>query len=182
MSIAIYVCMWSIKYLPLSSSPDRNYYTLPVCFFFRCVTWAIFHLQPSCIRRHTMSRHWHFSSVIFYRNWRYEQELQSLLWKIDYKELNVPDVPCGNFTPTISTNLQTANIDKVIELLYRDLRDLSFTHMSLICCNYSENGQKMHSVTFFKCMCYTRFLTYSCFCIIFGCAISSITSFLSAYL
>lgn len=28
-------------------------------------------------------------SLILYRNWRYEQELDSLLWKIDFKELTV---------------------------------------------------------------------------------------------
>lgn len=28
-------------------------------------------------------------SLVLYRNWRYEQELDSLLWKIDYKELQV---------------------------------------------------------------------------------------------
>ena len=26
---------------------------------------------------------------VAYRNWRYEQELDSLLWKIDYKELHL---------------------------------------------------------------------------------------------
>ena len=29
---------------------------------------------------------------IFYRNWRYEQELDSLLWKIEYKELQVEEM------------------------------------------------------------------------------------------
>ena len=27
--------------------------------------------------------------LILYRNWRYEQELDSLLWKIDFKELTI---------------------------------------------------------------------------------------------
>ena len=26
-------------------------------------------------------------SLVLYRNWRYEQELDSLLWKVDYKEI-----------------------------------------------------------------------------------------------
>lgn len=30
-------------------------------------------------------------SLVLYRNWRYEQELDSLLWKIDYRELQVHD-------------------------------------------------------------------------------------------
>ena len=29
---------------------------------------------------------------VFYRNWRYEQELDSLLWKIEYKELQVEEM------------------------------------------------------------------------------------------
>jgi hypothetical protein len=29
---------------------------------------------------------------VAYRNWRYEQELDSLLWKIEYKELQVEDM------------------------------------------------------------------------------------------
>lgn len=28
-------------------------------------------------------------SLVLYRNWRYEQELDSLLWKIDYKEIQL---------------------------------------------------------------------------------------------
>lgn len=30
-------------------------------------------------------------SLIFYRNWRYEQELDSLLWKIDFKDIQMHD-------------------------------------------------------------------------------------------
>ncbi|XP_063708724.1 guanylate cyclase 32E [Culicoides brevitarsis] len=30
-------------------------------------------------------------SLVLYRNWRYEQELDSLLWKIDFKEIVMPD-------------------------------------------------------------------------------------------
>ena len=31
--------------------------------------------------------------LMIYRNWRYEQELDSLLWKIDYKDIQIPDLP-----------------------------------------------------------------------------------------
>lgn len=30
-------------------------------------------------------------SLVLYRNWRYEQELDSLLWKIDFKEIQMHD-------------------------------------------------------------------------------------------
>lgn len=30
-------------------------------------------------------------SLVFYRNWRYEQELDSLLWKIDFKDIQMND-------------------------------------------------------------------------------------------
>jgi len=29
--------------------------------------------------------------LIFYRNWRYEQELDSLLWKVDYKDIQISE-------------------------------------------------------------------------------------------
>lgn len=28
-------------------------------------------------------------SLVLYRNWRYEQELDSLLWKVDFKEIQM---------------------------------------------------------------------------------------------
>ena len=34
--------------------------------------------------------------LVVYRNWRYEQELDSLLWKIDYKDIQVPDLPASS--------------------------------------------------------------------------------------
>lgn len=30
-------------------------------------------------------------SLVLYRNWRYEQELDSLLWKVDFKEIQMHD-------------------------------------------------------------------------------------------
>nr|XP_053638891.1 guanylate cyclase 32E-like isoform X1 [Cherax quadricarinatus] len=39
-------------------------------------------------------------SLVAYRNWRYEQELDSLLWKIDYKDIKInewtPNIPAPN--------------------------------------------------------------------------------------
>ncbi|XP_017772276.1 PREDICTED: guanylate cyclase 32E [Nicrophorus vespilloides] len=32
-------------------------------------------------------------ALIFYRNWRYEQELDSLLWKVDFREIQINDEP-----------------------------------------------------------------------------------------
>lgn len=29
--------------------------------------------------------------LLVYRNWRYEQELDSLLWKVDYKDIQMND-------------------------------------------------------------------------------------------
>lgn len=31
------------------------------------------------------------AALALYRGWRYEQELDSLLWKIDFRELHLPD-------------------------------------------------------------------------------------------
>lgn len=31
--------------------------------------------------------------LIIYRNWRYEQELDSLLWKIDFRDIQIPELP-----------------------------------------------------------------------------------------
>lgn len=31
------------------------------------------------------------ASLVVYRNWRYEQELDSLLWKIDFKDIQMHD-------------------------------------------------------------------------------------------
>lgn len=30
-------------------------------------------------------------ALVVYRNWRYEQELDSLLWKIDFKDIEMPE-------------------------------------------------------------------------------------------
>jgi len=50
-------------------------------------------------------------SLVLYRNWRYEQELDSLLWKIDYKDIqmhendmNGPQKPTRATHPLIRTS------------------------------------------------------------------------------
>lgn len=43
---------------------------------------------------------------VAYRNWRYEQELDSLLWKIDFKELQLEDA----FSSVDATDHQDPNI------------------------------------------------------------------------
>lgn len=35
-------------------------------------------------------------SLILYRNWRYEQELDSLLWKIDFRDIEINEEPNSN--------------------------------------------------------------------------------------
>lgn len=35
-------------------------------------------------------------SLVLYRNWKYEQELDSLLWKIDFKEIVMPEADKEN--------------------------------------------------------------------------------------
>lgn len=34
--------------------------------------------------------------LVLYRNWKYEQELDSLLWKIDYKDIETREETCSN--------------------------------------------------------------------------------------
>ncbi|XP_068086160.1 guanylate cyclase 32E [Anabrus simplex] len=52
-------------------------------------------------------------SLVLYRNWRYEQELDSLLWKVDYKEIQMNEENNG-----ISNSLGT-KITKAIHPLIR---------------------------------------------------------------
>ncbi|KAK5645421.1 hypothetical protein RI129_006721 [Pyrocoelia pectoralis] len=44
------------------------------------------------------------SAAILYRNWKYEQELDSLLWKIDYKEIEMKDRINNNEDKPIQTS------------------------------------------------------------------------------
>lgn len=41
-------------------------------------------------------------AFIAYRNWKYEQELDSLLWKVDYKEIEMNDPDSNSTTSKIS--------------------------------------------------------------------------------
>lgn len=44
-------------------------------------------------------------SLVLYRNWRYEQELDSLLWKIDFKEIQMHESDViGGQKPTRATH------------------------------------------------------------------------------
>jgi hypothetical protein len=43
--------------------------------------------------------------LVLYRNWRYEQELDSLLWKVDYRDIQInEDQQLHNSTP-LSTKI-----------------------------------------------------------------------------
>ncbi|OWF46455.1 guanylate cyclase 32E-like [Mizuhopecten yessoensis] len=46
-------------------------------------------------------------SVLIYRNWRYEQDLASLLWKIDYKDISMRNQFGGTMNHLLSTNRRT---------------------------------------------------------------------------
>jgi hypothetical protein len=37
-----------------------------------------------------------FVALVLYRNWKYEQELDSLLWKIDFRDIKMHDVDKEN--------------------------------------------------------------------------------------
>ncbi|KAL4112523.1 hypothetical protein QTP88_016294 [Uroleucon formosanum] len=44
-------------------------------------------------------------SLVFYRNWKYEQELDSLLWKVDYKDIEINDTENSSTSSKISRAL-----------------------------------------------------------------------------
>ena len=48
-----------------------------------------------------------------YRNWKYEQELASLLWKIDYKDINFREQYGGGSVPLTGTMGRVSNRDPV---------------------------------------------------------------------
>jgi hypothetical protein len=43
--------------------------------------------------------------LVLYRNWRYEQELDSLLWKVDYRDIQINEDQQPNNGPSISTKI-----------------------------------------------------------------------------
>ncbi|XP_075217883.1 guanylate cyclase 32E [Lycorma delicatula] len=45
-------------------------------------------------------------TLVLYRNWRYEQELDSLLWKVDYKDIQMNDTE--NNSTSLGTKIQRA--------------------------------------------------------------------------
>lgn len=48
--------------------------------------------------------------LMIYRNWRYEQELDSLLWKIDYKDIQIPDLPGASTNQGKVTRVRHATV------------------------------------------------------------------------
>lgn len=50
------------------------------------------------------------STLIIYRNWKYEQELDSLLWKVDFRDIQIND-------ETSAQNLGT-KITRVRKFIY----------------------------------------------------------------
>lgn len=52
-------------------------------------------------------------SLVLYRNWRYEQELDSLLWKIDFRDVQMHDNDKENTTTL--TQKQTRVINQSIQ-------------------------------------------------------------------
>ncbi|KAB0802102.1 hypothetical protein PPYR_04288 [Photinus pyralis] len=66
------------------------------------------------------------SAAILYRNWRYEQELDSLLWKIDYKDIelkinNNEDKPVQNSYPYVRTSQVSLSSNTDPEFRYSSL-------------------------------------------------------------
>lgn len=39
-------------------------------------------------------------SLILYRNWKYEQELDSLLWKVNYKDIEIKETKDESTSPS----------------------------------------------------------------------------------
>jgi hypothetical protein len=55
--------------------------------------------------------------LIIYRNWRYEQELDSLLWKIDYKDIQIPDLPPLSSGQGKASRVRKAHLSLLLLLL-----------------------------------------------------------------
>lgn len=49
-------------------------------------------------------------SLVLYRNWRYEQELDSLLWKVDYKEIQMHENDKDNNSQQKQTRVWSGKI------------------------------------------------------------------------
>lgn len=44
-------------------------------------------------------------SLVLYRNWKYEQELDSLLWKVDFKDIQINEEANSNNQGTKSSRV-----------------------------------------------------------------------------
>ncbi|XP_014675128.1 PREDICTED: guanylate cyclase 32E-like [Priapulus caudatus] len=73
-----------------------------------------------------------------YRNWRYEQELASLIWKVDYKDIAM----VTDFTSTLLSN-NTGNTMTRMSLNMRS------SQMSLISCQDQEGNELMRTTQVF---------------------------------
>lgn len=63
-------------------------------------------------------------SLVLYRNWRYEQELDSLLWKVDYKEIQMHENDKDNNSQQKQTrvcgeNMFFKEIGQHFQIVYR---------------------------------------------------------------
>jgi hypothetical protein len=54
--------------------------------------------------------------LVLYRNWRYEQELDSLLWKVDYREIQMNEDQQPNNGASISTKITRVTIPGVAKI------------------------------------------------------------------
>jgi hypothetical protein len=54
-------------------------------------------------------------SLVFYRNWKYEQELDSLLWKVDFKDIQINEEPNAN---SLGTKITRVSLDVVAGTLF----------------------------------------------------------------
>jgi hypothetical protein len=54
--------------------------------------------------------------LVLYRNWRYEQELDSLLWKVDYRDIQMNEDQQPNNGASISTKITRVTIPTVAKI------------------------------------------------------------------
>ena len=56
--------------------------------------------------------------LVLYRNWRYEQELDSLLWKVDYRDIQMNEDQQPNNGASISTKITRVTILAVAKIQF----------------------------------------------------------------
>lgn len=83
-------------------------------------------------------------SLVLYRNWKYEQELDSLLWKVDYKEIQLHE-----------------NEKENAGLKQTRVRQLRF-----LCFLFSVNGTIIDA---YKCALIVKLVLYSIYVVNNGC-------------